>query len=330
MVSENYRYDFHRGIDLTSPIGTPVFAITDGVVRIAGNHSSYSDPVVQIRHYRPSSNSCSEQGCYHSNYMHLSAWTVSAGDNVTKGQLVGYTGASKSGYAHLHFEIRNSPGNHDAYSVWQRDSIHPLTVLTHPDTVNVANISLSFTSVDLSTPKNPKPTLEISMPSGDELDLRRLEVEVYKRKGQQHIAQIGDQPVGNTPESTGYYVNPSWFDLMDWNRMYTYKNSSSYPWSGFECGGAYESPYCQDLSSSYNPNIHMDAQSPNNSDVGEFNGVTIWPTHHNAQSSTYNLQVRFNELKGPLRRGGLCIRARALDTGGQTTNWVTYGNCRRL
>ncbi len=330
LVSENHRYDFHRGLDLTSPVGTPVFAITDGVVRIAGNHSSYSDPMVQIRHYRPNSNSCSGQGCYHSNYMHLSAWTVSVNESVTKGQLIGYTGTSQSGYAHLHFEIRNSPGGHDAYSAWQRDSIHPLTALPHPDTSNATNISLSFANVDLSTPRNPKPTLVISMPSGDELDLRRLEVEVYKRKGQRLIAQVGDQPVGNTPEGTGYYVNPSWFDFMDWNRMYTYKNSSSYPWNSFECSGTYESPYCQDLPSSYNSNIHMDAQSPNDRHVGEFNGITVWPEHHNAQSSTYNLQVRFNKLKGPLRTSGLCIRTRALDTNGQGTNWVTYGNCRRL
>ena len=33
LVSENDRYDFHRGIDLGTPEWTPVFAITDGITR---------------------------------------------------------------------------------------------------------------------------------------------------------------------------------------------------------------------------------------------------------------------------------------------------------
>ena len=35
-------------MDIPAPLGTPVYAIDDGVVRIAGVHTSYSDPVVQV------------------------------------------------------------------------------------------------------------------------------------------------------------------------------------------------------------------------------------------------------------------------------------------
>ena len=42
------RYDFHRGVDIPTPIGTPLVAIDDGTVRIAGSHSAYSDGVVQV------------------------------------------------------------------------------------------------------------------------------------------------------------------------------------------------------------------------------------------------------------------------------------------
>ena len=43
----NRRYDFHRGVDIPIPIGTPLYAIDDGVVRIAGSDPNYSDGVVQ-------------------------------------------------------------------------------------------------------------------------------------------------------------------------------------------------------------------------------------------------------------------------------------------
>ena len=83
LVSENERYDFHRGLDIPTPIGTPVFAIADGVVRIAGDNPSYSDPLVQLRHFRSGETSCSSAGCYHSNYMHLSSVVVNIYDVVS-------------------------------------------------------------------------------------------------------------------------------------------------------------------------------------------------------------------------------------------------------
>ena len=110
--------------------------------------------------------------------------------------------------------------------------------------------------------------------------------------------------------------------------MYSYKNSSSYPWSDFGCGGAYESPYCADLPSSYNANVHMDAASSGDPSVGQFNGVTVWPTHHNASSTTYRLTVRFDELVGTQKVGELCLKARAVDASGNETGWTTRGSCQ--
>lgn len=52
LYSESLRYDFHRGIDLSCVTGTPLFATADGTVQKAGFDSSYSDPLVQIRHHR--------------------------------------------------------------------------------------------------------------------------------------------------------------------------------------------------------------------------------------------------------------------------------------
>lgn len=329
LVSDNDRYDFHRGLDLAAPVGTPVFAISAGTVQIAGKNPSYSDPLVQLRHSRPNETNCQNKGCYHSNYMHLSSWVVTKGDTVNKGQLIGYVGKSKSGYAHLHFEIRNAPGAHDPYSTWQRDAIHPLSVLTHPQSSAASNIQLSFSELDLTDPTNPKPTLSLNLPSGNELDLRRIELAAYTQKGQTYQLQAGDTRVGKSPEGTGYLVNPSWFDLSDMNRMYSYKNSSSFPWASFECGGAFASPYCETLPESYNANVHMDAQSETDSQVGEFNGLSIWPSPHNNNSTSYTLKLRFNALRTSTSEG-LCLRARALDAKGNATSWLNKGDCSNL
>ena len=130
LYSENYRYDFHRGLDIAAPIGTPFFAISDGRVEIAGEHPSYSDPLVKLRHYRPGNERCLPDGCYYSLYLHVHDWLVSDGQTVSKGQLLGHTGASSSGFEHLHFEIRNAPG-YDPYSAWSRDAIQPLRLLPY-------------------------------------------------------------------------------------------------------------------------------------------------------------------------------------------------------
>ncbi len=42
------RYDFHRGIDIPTPEGTPVYAIANASVRIAGSDPHYSDLLVQV------------------------------------------------------------------------------------------------------------------------------------------------------------------------------------------------------------------------------------------------------------------------------------------
>ena len=48
--TQTCRYDFHRGVDIPTPLYTVVYAIDDGTVRIPGpSHSGFSDGVVQVR-----------------------------------------------------------------------------------------------------------------------------------------------------------------------------------------------------------------------------------------------------------------------------------------
>lgn len=114
-VGEGSRYDYHRGIDIGTPVGTPMFALANGTVTKAGVDGGYSDPVIQIRHVHAvaGATTCgSAGGCYFANYLHAreeaagGCCTVGVGDTVVAGQHIGYSGVSASAFEHLHFEIR--------------------------------------------------------------------------------------------------------------------------------------------------------------------------------------------------------------------------------
>ena len=86
---------YHQGVDLAAPEGTPVYASRGGQVSTAtfGSAAGY---YVRINHLDG----------FSSIYMHLKNYVVSAGQNVSQGQLIGYVG--KTGVAtgfHLHFGI---------------------------------------------------------------------------------------------------------------------------------------------------------------------------------------------------------------------------------
>ena len=83
-----------------------------------------------MRHVRPEQTECIPGGCYYSLYLHVDAWVVEAGEQVEKGQLLGYTGASGSGFEHLHFEVRSAPSL-DPFSAWSRDAVHPMRLLPY-------------------------------------------------------------------------------------------------------------------------------------------------------------------------------------------------------
>ena len=221
--TEQDRYDFHRGLDIATEYGTPIYAVTDGIVRVAGAHSSYMDNLIILRHYRPGSTSCIPDGCYHSLYMHLSDWRVQVGDSVKKGQLIGFTGSSIGMWPHLHFEIRNASKD-DPYSYWQRDSINPLHVLPHPE---FAKIESKINVID------GKLTLKYET---QRWDVGRVEVRAYDNNNALLIDRRG------TANEKGYYINPPFFDLNVHNHNFTHKNSSSVPWSSFAKGGDQECP----------------------------------------------------------------------------------------
>ncbi|MEE4315401.1 M23 family metallopeptidase [Erythrobacter dokdonensis] len=86
----------HSGIDLAAPTGTPVYATADGLVGRADWYSSYG-LYISIDH----------GASMETRYAHLSRLAVAAGDNVKKGDLIGYVGSTgRSTGPHLHYEVR--------------------------------------------------------------------------------------------------------------------------------------------------------------------------------------------------------------------------------
>ncbi|MWV26513.1 peptidoglycan DD-metalloendopeptidase family protein [Erythrobacter sp. GH3-10] len=88
----------HNGVDLAAPRGTPVYATADGMVEMAQYYGSYGN-YVQIGH----------GGDVETRYAHLSSYTVQDGEQVRKGDLIGYVGSTgRSTGPHLHYEVRVS------------------------------------------------------------------------------------------------------------------------------------------------------------------------------------------------------------------------------
>jgi hypothetical protein len=296
-ASYKYRYDYHRGIDMPTPVGTPVFAMTDGDVRIAGYHSAYADKIVQIRHYRPGYTSCRNVGCYHTNYIHLDSVVVSKDQSVNKGDLIGYTGKSSSGFAHLHFEIRSAP-SHDPYSAWQRDAIHPLQVLPYRSTER------AMIGIDVQDADSSSPNIKVSA-SSPRVDIIGARLTLYDMMG-----NVIEQ-AGNAQNAKGYNVNPSWFEMNAWNTQYTHVNSRNYPWESFVKDGKNSCPYHADHGRNYDANVHLDQHAEHNYSVGSFNGVLIAPGRYGSlNNDTYILNLTFTALQGPVA----CVKAEVLTT----------------
>ncbi len=87
---------FHTGLDISAQSGTPVHVAADGVVRRAEWSGAYGKLVI-VDHGNG----------YQTWYAHLSRYEVIPGQEVRRGQVVAYSGATgRVTSAHLHYEVR--------------------------------------------------------------------------------------------------------------------------------------------------------------------------------------------------------------------------------
>ena len=102
---------FHQGIDISTEKGQPVQATADGKVESASYSGDYGNLIV-LRH---------GFGLV-THYGHLSGYAVRPGQDVKRGQVIGYVGSTgRSTGSHLHYEI-----------LVNGKVLNPLQLLTQP------------------------------------------------------------------------------------------------------------------------------------------------------------------------------------------------------
>jgi murein DD-endopeptidase MepM/ murein hydrolase activator NlpD len=106
-VLHNGEGEFHTGVDISAPVGTPVRATADGIVKSAAVENGYGREVI-VDHGH------GLETCY----AHMSGFAVMEGQTVVRGQVIGYVGTTgRTTGANLHYEVRihNAPVNPHKY-----------------------------------------------------------------------------------------------------------------------------------------------------------------------------------------------------------------------
>ncbi len=90
---------FHYGMDFTCPIGTEVYVTGDGkVAEVTSEHSGYGRMITVDHGYG-----------YTTVYAHLTRFNVKPGQNVKRGEIIGFVGNTGTSTApHLHYEVHKN------------------------------------------------------------------------------------------------------------------------------------------------------------------------------------------------------------------------------
>ena len=97
--------DFHKGLDLSAPTGTPVYASADGIVSFAGRF-----PIRQSVNWWRFGNVVviNHSDRFITIYGHCDTVKVHRGQEVKQGQVVATVGSTGwSTNSHLHYEVRS-------------------------------------------------------------------------------------------------------------------------------------------------------------------------------------------------------------------------------
>ena len=103
---------FHQGIDISLDRGQPVYATADGVVEAASYTGDYGNLIILQHDFGLTTR-----------YGHLSGYAVKLGQEVARGQVIGYVGAT--GSRNRCTPALRNPGQRQA-------ALNPLQLLTRP------------------------------------------------------------------------------------------------------------------------------------------------------------------------------------------------------
>ena len=268
--------DFHRGMDFRTFqttldngfVGNPVFSTTEGWVhKVTG---SGVDRTIEMKVPREAGTAhlktcSSDNPCLRVRYQHVQGVKVSSGDVLAKGEHIAYTGASSSGFKHLHFEIRQpqqryfQSTNGDWYSgnsAYYKDAVNAMRFLPNwPNTVDI--------DVEFEDPLNnvfsgftgEPPTAVVTMNAAHgsfHLDFERLELKVYEYDSAQDLWVLVEKDENALLQETGALAlieaEPSHMQVSGYsvasgatgfaeynpellNRMYTPYPASSSKWT---------------------------------------------------------------------------------------------------
>jgi len=130
----------HNGLDLGANAGTPVYAADDGVIAFEGwgqNHSwmgGIAGISVIIRH-----------AGIHTAYAHMQSTVINKGQAVSKGQLIGFVGATGTATGpHTHFEVLPlSPNFNNGFA----GRVDPMPYISTVKTATVDEIKTAYRDI---------------------------------------------------------------------------------------------------------------------------------------------------------------------------------------
>jgi murein DD-endopeptidase MepM/ murein hydrolase activator NlpD len=103
-------YQFHTGVDIVGAHGSDIMATANGKVSFTGYRSIYGNLVIIDHGYG-----------YETYYAHLSGFAVTAGEEIERGQVIGYMGASgRTTGTHLHYEVHHNGAPVNPYNYMKK------------------------------------------------------------------------------------------------------------------------------------------------------------------------------------------------------------------